>query len=410
MFYINKTTCNLEMVSNYDHALMNEYYNKKYFSVWHQDIPRHTIDEIRFEFEKYEKTPGYEKNNIKRDKASIVKLKDNAALNDYPNMGLPAITVNRSNLRILPTNDRRFSRMSSSIPGSQFDRFQVSSIGVNVPIYISHMSRNKMWLLAETDYFFGWIPAKDVGYMDEPAINAWQNDQYIAVIKDKIPVTDETGQIVFNASIGAIFSKISEEPDRFKILTAVSGSDKRIRLKISFVSKEHAVLKPFKITTFNIAGLANELINEPYGWGGVDGNRDCSLMIRDLFAPFGIWLHRNSNEQGRQGGTFINLDNLSDEEKRRKILSEGIPYATLIWKKGHIMLYIGNYGGEPVIFHNFWSARMKNPSGKSNRRIVGRAAITTLTPGNDMLSGNRLQHDQLKNILGITLLIPKINP
>jgi hypothetical protein len=148
------------------------------------------------------------------------------------------------------------------------------------------------------------------------------------------------------------------------------------------------------------------MINEPYGWGGIDGKRDCSLMIRDLFAPFGIWLHRNSNEQGQHGGIYINLATLSDADKRKKILTEGIPYATLIWKKGHIMLYIGSYQNEPVIFHNIWSVRQVSAFGRDERKIVGRAAITTLLPGKDILSRKPLQDNLLKDISGMTILIP----
>jgi hypothetical protein len=406
MAYVHKTSFDQEMVQRHEQAIMDEFYNRRFFSVWHQRTPRHSLEEIFGEFDKYAKTPGYEQNKKKRHRASIEKLKTNAGLESYPNMGFPAMTINSSNLRILPTRNPHYASMRSSSNLSQFDSFQVSSIGVNVPVFISHMTKDKAWLLAETDYYFGWIAAEDVAYVDETVINAWETGQYVAVIKDRSSVMDESGQQLFHVSLGTIFPSIGTTQDHINILAAVEGSHKRIRLKRAFVSKAHAAQKPLKMTTFNIARLANEMINEPYGWGGIDGKRDCSLMIRDLFAPFGIWLHRNSNEQGQHGGIYINLATLSDADKRKKILTEGIPYATLIWKKGHIMLYIGSYQNEPVIFHNIWSVRQVSAFGRDERKIVGRAAITTLLPGKDILSRKPLQDNLLKDISGMTILIP----
>ena len=37
-----------------------------------------------------------------------------------------------------------------------------------------------------------------------------------------------------------------------------------------------------------------------YGWGGIDGGRDCSSTIKDLLTPFGIWLPRDSKDQYRR--------------------------------------------------------------------------------------------------------------
>jgi hypothetical protein len=297
--------------------------------------------------------------------------------------------------------------LRSASPLSQFDSLQVSSIGFNVPVYVSHIAGDKKWCLVETDYYFGWIQTGDIAYIDDISMNAWENDQYIAVVKDKSPIKEEGGRILFHVSLGAVFPKIGEDENRFFVLAAVNNSQECLRLKRAFISKEHAVNKPLNLTPFNVARLANELINQPYGWGGINGKRDCSSMIRDLFIPFGIWLHRNSNEQGRNGGIFINLENLSDQEKRKKILSEAIPYATLIWKKGHIMLYIGNYLGEPLVFHNFWSVREKNLLGREERKIVGHSAITTMMPGKDILSNINQSGDLFKNISGMAILIPR---
>ena len=111
-------------------------------------------------------------------------------------------------------------------------------------------------------------------------------------------------------------------------------------------------------------------------------------MIRDLFTPFGLWLPRNSKEQA-EAGRFISIRNLSPAEKEAQIIRQGMPWRTLLWTPGHIMLYIGVHQGQPLIFHNFWSIRTQDADGNKGKLIVGQAAVTTLHPGRE-LSGRDL--------------------
>jgi hypothetical protein len=202
-----------------------------------------------------------------------------------------------------------------------------------------------------------------------------------------------------------LFPEVADGNDVLTIQVAVADANNRAVIKKTDVKKATAAAKPLKLTPFNIAKMANELINEPYGWGGLYRNRDCSALIKDMFSPFGIWLPRNSADQAREGGAFIDLSDLSPEDREMMILKYGVPYLTLIWRKGHIMLYIGSYQGTPLIFHNFWSVRTKDSLGREGKIIVGHAAITTLQPGLELDNIDPLRGDYLNYILGMTLLV-----
>jgi len=115
-------------------------------------------------------------------------------------------------------------------------------------------------------------------------------------------------------------------------------------------------------------------------WGGIDGKRDCSAATRDVLAPFGLWLPRNSSAQAKSG-IYISLEDLSGEEKEQAILKSGVPFGTLIWMPGHILLYIGQYKGHPVVFHDVWGMRTLEPDGREGRKVIGKAVITTLRVG-----------------------------
>ena len=157
-----------------------------------------------------------------------------------------------------------------------------------------------------------------------------------------------------------------------------------------------------KLNYKNLSNIADKLAGKPYGWGGLYGNRDCSAMIKDLFTPFGIWLPRHSSAQAKHIGTFIDLKNVDSSTKESIIKNSAIPYLTLIWYPGHIMLYIGDHKGEPIIFHNIWGIRTKD---KLRRKVIGESVITTLNPGKSISKANKKQ-SILNKIQGMTYLLP----
>jgi len=161
--------------------------------------------------------------------------------------------------------------------------------------------------------------------------------------------------------------------------------------------------RPVPFTPRHVAEIASELAGEPYGWGGLDGKRDCSAMIRDLFTPFGLWLPRNSGDQA-QTGRFVSFRYLSPEQKEALIIRQGVPWRTLLWTPGHIMLYIGLHEGHPLIFHNFWSVKTRDAAGKQGRIIIGRASVTTLHPGRERPDLDLPGADVLYGLGGMTLL------
>ncbi|MBR4423232.1 MAG: C40 family peptidase, partial [Mailhella sp.] len=139
---------------------------------------------------------------------------------------------------------------------------------------------------------------------------------------------------------------------------------------------------PMELTAQNIAAIGNRMMGQKYGWGGLYGQRDCSATMRDLFAPFGVWLPRNSAAQARSGG-YLALHGASAAERQNEIVRLGVPFRTLICIKGHVGLYVGSYRGEPVFYHESWGVRRQMPDGRAGRLIIGRTVITSTSPGSE---------------------------
>ena len=149
----------------------------------------------------------------------------------------------------------------------------------------------------------------------------------------------------------------------------------------------------------NITTLVDAIVHTHYGWGGMYGERDCSSTLRDLFAPFGIWLPRNSSYQAKVG-KVISLSGLGDDAKIALIKKEGIPFETLLHKKGHILLYTGVYDNKVVVMHNLWGIKISG-GGKDGRIIVGKTVFSTLEIGKEQkfYNGSLLSKLDSMNIL-----------
>jgi len=369
------------------------------FAPWHQTAPRHTREQVDWGFKEYGSNPGYGKDGRRHPADWIREMATNAHLDDYPQGGFPAVTVNRIDFRVLPTRDRHSripDRLSRENP---FDNLQESSAPPGTPVLVTQVSRDRKWLLTETSYALGWVPATDLAAVDAEFMRSWESGRYAAIVRDKVPVRDDRGRLLFRAPLGAVFPKAGEGAGHTEILTAVRDARGKAHLRKARVPKAAAADKPLPLTPRYMAQLAARLAGEPYGWGGVNGKRDCSSLIRDLFTPFGMWLPRNSKEQA-EAGRFISLKNLPPAEKVALIVRQGVPWRTLLWKPGHIMLYIGVYQGQPLIFHSFWSITTRDAAGNKGRVIVGRAAVTTLQPGREL---SERDHPRV-GVEGMTLL------
>jgi len=409
--YIPEATADRDLVSADDLAGLQRNYNRNYFAPWHQDRPVYGRDAVLGFFQGYLKKLDDGKKNKRAAKSFSKKVATNARLDHYPNAAIRAMTIRHADMRGLPT-DRVFpprkGRPSSGVV-SPFDRLQVSSIPVNLPVFISHVSKDRKWGWAETGSACGWVMIRDLAPVDDDFMKKWESGTYAVFVKDNVRLLRKKDHHM-KASIGALFPMVGQHADQVDILVATSGKKGKAVVHRTPVSAAAAVSTPHALNLRHLTALANELVDNPYGWGGKGEKRDCSSMIRDLFAPFGLWLPRHSADQASEGGQYVDLSGLNREEKQSAILAQGVPYLTLLWFKGHIMLYIGAKDGEPLVFHNFWSVRTEDIEGRAGKRIIGRAAITTLHPGRELQPPGSSRGDLLEAIQGMTLLLHPAAP
>ncbi|MCK9391980.1 MAG: SH3 domain-containing protein [Syntrophales bacterium] len=406
--YVDKAQCERPLASVAWQKKMDEQYRTNFFKPWHQAASRFTQSDVEQAWVMFKNDVQDGKKSSRRRRAWIGKMAANAGLLSYPNASVKAITTGVAHLRHLPAAKAVYFRKAlTGETRSPFDKLQVSSIAPGTPVYISHVSRDKAWAIAETGYALGWMPLNELAVVTPEFINRWEQGPHVAVVRDKTPIYDQDKGFLFRASLGSMFPKTVEDEDTVEILVPVRSEQGRAEMCKVTLLKETAMTRPIALTPCRLASLANEMIREPYGWGGLRNNRDCSAMIRDLFAPFGIWLPRHSADQASEGGLYVDLSNLSVTEKKKLILARGVSYLTLLWLKGHIMLYIGSRNGEPLVFHNFWGVKTMSERGQQGKKIVGHAAITTLYPGREFNGMGPPEGVYSRYLRGMIMIVPE---
>ncbi len=295
-----------------------------------------------------------------------------------------------SDFRVFPTSSRMFYNPSKAGEGFPFDYNQNSRVKINTPVLISHYSKDKAWAFVESHYVLGWVRLDNLLLIDENLKDGFMSNELYVIVKEGFEIFDKTS--LEDMKVGTFFTKKDD-----KYLLATNNGFKKVDIDDYKIKK-----LPIKFDSKNIELISKEFIGEPYGWGGINNHRDCSSFTQDFFTPFGIYLKRNSKSQ-TELHKYIDLSKLEDKEKKEFIRKNAEPFLTLIYLRGHIMLYVGNKNNEPLVMHNVWGVRTKSLFGESGRNIIGKTVITTLEPGIELYNSDKSK-TILRKIQGIVLL------
>lgn len=349
-------------------------YNKKYFAPWGIEELDISSRDFGWEARFVKSKPIYREDRTPYGAEYYDYWIYNSAMWKYNTVKAKAITIKRVDLKSLPMTDAYYRDPAQTGEGFPFDYNQNSSYSINMPLFVSHYSVDGNWAFVHGAYAFGWVEKKDIALVDDNFISKFKNGNYAITVQDNLRLKNDNKSISL-VKLGTIFPY---NKDGYMFATK-DANGSAVLQKARPMEAGLIVKKPVAFTPLNIAKIATAFVNEPYGWGESCETRDCSALTRDFFAPFGIFLHRNSSQQAGDG-TRISLAGLSKDEKKAKILANALPFRSMLFVPGHIVLYIGEYNNEPIVMHAYWGIRQKDYS----KLITGRTIITTTEPGKEM--------------------------
>ncbi len=361
---------------------LKESYLKAWYSPWLDMKVKSNKKEVFWILKEMNKSTGYGedlKPNAKAFNDELIKSMD---IEHYPSVKIKAVVARDSDVRAVPTNKPFYL----SPKGYPFDRYQNSLIFQGTPVLVTHFNTDKTYAHIQSSFVYGWIKVSDLAYMHDKDIELLTKiKNYVMPIKDKIPLYTDYGGFYTNARVGELFAlipqsqKTPQKPPKkeLKAYGFLRDAKGYAILQSVILEEKDFFVFPKAFTSENMAYFIDTMLGQKYGWGGLLGNRDCSAFTRDSFANFGILLPRNSYAQSRYANNYVDLSSMKAKEKEDYILKNATPFGTLIYLKGHIMLYLGTHNHQAIVAHSIWSVQTQKHF-KTLSHKIGGVVITSL--------------------------------
>ena len=358
-----------------------EEYLESHFAPWHNDDLSYlelSMDRVIDFHEAVAKKNYYTADAKPYPKALMKKVLDNGRI-DPKAAPRPGVALAEADVRILAASTPLFASKASARGNRgllKLDSMQNTTLKPGEPVAVFGTSADSSWCFIATGTAVGWVRANKIALADLGFMELWERLPYSVAVRDNILIEDSQGKRLCTIKLGTILP--SDGDDR--ILLPEKGKDGRVQTRR--VKLERGAFAPFPVpfTPRNAAAVIDQLMGESYGCGGSNGLRDCSATTRDYFSVFGVWLPRNSGYQAKAKDS-VRFSGIKSEERLKAIARNAVPYATLIHMPGHIMLYIGIYDSEPVVFHNLWGVRINYDGNLTGRSVIGKAVVSSLKVG-----------------------------
>ncbi|WP_448588630.1 SH3 domain-containing protein [Thermocrinis sp.] len=258
------------------------------------------------------------------------------------------ITFRRTDLKLLPTN----AVIHKGNPDIDYNQY--TALDPFVPLAILHHSKDKNWLYVQSPIMRGWVKKEDVRLIDREELLRVLDLPFLLVVEPELRIES------LSYSMGAKVPYVGKEGEDFLVLMP---DERVVRVK------GKGLIEGFwEFSEERVKYLLDSLLGYPYQWGGY---YDCSALVRALFGVFGLELPRNSYQQALLGEGFERRFNSYQELKRE--LRNLPPYRTLLYMKGHIMLFGGFEGEDVVIYHAVYSIKDDN-----GRKLYPKAVVKNL--------------------------------
>ena len=296
-----------------------------------------------------------------------------------------ALVTSYCNQKIIPT-DLKLLKKKNQI---HFDRNQNSALDIGTPIAILHTSKDGLWHYGMSQTSSGWVRSEDIAFGEREEILNYLNSKNFVVTTAPKTAIMVGGDYYDYVRMGVKLPSILEVDDMTMVMIPTADSHGKLvfsnaSVKTANVNKGYLPYTPKSILT-----QAFKFLHLPYGWGGMYGEQDCSKFIQEVYATVGVKLPRNSASQSKVSEAKVELSGLSKTSKQTFLRTSGMAGKTILHLNGHIVLYLGEYKGEPYIIHTVW--------GDASRHFaLGRTAVTSLNFNNYLGKIDRLTNITLE--------------
>ncbi len=311
-----------------------------------------------------------------------------------------AFVLRYSDQRLLPVDgvltENRFDR--------DFDQIQNSSLDAGTPLAVLHESKDGLWCYGISPSSSGWVKKDRIVFCSREEMRDFldSGDFYLVVTPKADIYLDSAGTRYYDTiRMGTRFpvfrpggGEVSDNafPGMVRIFIPFIDEADGFYFRQAYVRAENVRKGFLPYTPRTVVEQAFKLLHAPYGWGGLNGEQDCSAFLQQVFATVGLTLPRNSGAQaqvGRAEADFSGTD-ASDAEKARSLREQGVGGASLLYLKGHILLYLGECDGRFYAIHDTSGYRERTLFGERVRDLK-KVVVSDLSLGEGSSKGSLFQ-------------------
>ena len=302
------------------------------------------------------------------------------------------LVVNRTVLRTFPTDERVFN----SGMDTDLDRFQETGAFPGETVAVLHESADKQWYLVAAYNYTAWVKKADIAVGDKEEIKAFsQADDFIVVTGDKVftnyvPDDKRVSQVQLDMGVRLPLTA-KENIDNltygqnsfasYIVQLPVRNDDGSLSFKKAMIKRSEDVnIGYLPMTKGHLVNQGFKFLGERYGWGHDYNARDCTGFVGEIYKTFGIKMPRNSSWQGAgEYGTNWRFDKESSTDEKMAVVNN-MEVGDLIYIPGHVMMYLGEQGGEPFVIHDVKGLGYIKEDGSFYSGELNGVSVTPLLP------------------------------
>jgi hypothetical protein len=290
---------------------------------------------------------------------------------------------------------------------NEFDQAVVSLLDTAEPVALIHSSPDGLWVYVQAYGFTCWVPSDAVAFGDKATVMKLRDSSNPLVVTGHIATIrsdprDRSG--VTSIRMGTYLPVRGVGNSFCRVLYPSRGAQGELTANEGYIEFNSGVSLGFlPYTKRNIFNQLFVPYGRRYGWGGMYEERDCSAYVLEVFRCFGFRFPRNSQSQLQASNCTISLDKYNGNEKLT-ILKTCPPGITLVGFPGHIMVYLGEYGGKHYAVSSLWAWRSPPLNGREIVNRTGSIVVTSFAVGEGSEKGSFLDRLTRLSIIGNYIL------
>lgn len=260
-----------------------------------------------------------------------------------------AVTTERANIRLLPTKQSYFDNPDFL----RYDRLQGTAVDPAEPLLVLHESKDKNFVFVQSRNYSGWVKKDAIAFTNRATWKKYAAPKnFLVVTANKKVVKGANGELLFQMGSVLPLRRAKRQSDgtwSVNIPVRKNGSLKETTVSLAGDDTVHKGWLP--CTKNNFVRQAMRFLGDEYDWGGMTDSVDCSSYVGDVYRSMGIEIPRDADQQELAMPMFLNFSGRS--VKNRSEVMKHIPVGALCFRRGHVMMYLGEDStGAQIVIHS----------------------------------------------------------